>query len=117
MKVKALIAGFFALAASAVHAVSAEDYHVAVDLLHNNQVTASPSLVVQDGVPASVSVSGDDGYEVALTIRKQNSEFLVDTQINSAGGSIAPSFLVKASHPAKVTIGEFGLRLTLTEQP
>lgn len=110
MKLKHLAWMFCFLSGSAL----AQVYDVAIEVIDNNEVIATPKLKVNDGQEASVSVS--DVFDLSMTVHKQDLVFAVATNLKIAGDTISPSLLIKPNEPASVMVGATGLYLTITEQ-
>lgn len=92
----------------------AQVYDVAIEIMDNDKVIATPKLVVKEGQEASVSVS--NVFDISMTVHKQDSAYAVMTQLKTAENSISPSLLVKPNEPASVMVGDTGLNLTITER-
>ena len=89
-------------------------YAVAVELSHQGEVFAAPSVVVRDAEPASMEVTGATGYKLALTVRELAADRIeVVAAVDSAHGSISPTVVVKPGVPASMKIGEMGLTVTV----
>tara|TARA_Y100001963_G_C6727800_1_gene422342 strand:- start:703 stop:1038 length:336 start_codon:yes stop_codon:yes gene_type:complete len=110
MKVKHFAWMFCLVSGSAL----AQVYDVAIEIMDNDKVIATPRLIVEEGKTASVSVS--DVFDLSMTVRKQDSAYAVITELKIAEESISPSLLMKPNEPASVMVGDTGLRLTITEQ-
>lgn len=106
---------FAALASAASCAFSGgETYTVTATLLHNGESFGEPTAIVKSDTPASVEVSGPDGYKLSLTVTDLASdEIQVSAKLDSSHGSMEPVLVVSPAKPATVTIGELGLRVTV----
>lgn len=60
-------AAWLALAAS-LGAAAADAYKISASLLHNGEPFGEPTVVVKADTPATVTVTGPDGYEVSFTV-------------------------------------------------
>src|SRR5690625_2960174 len=47
---------------------STGSYKVSTALSHNGKVFSSPTVIVKSGVPASIKVSGKNGYKLSVTV-------------------------------------------------
>lgn len=56
------------LAATSFTSFAAELYTVSANLSHSGHLIGSPSVVVKNGVEATVAVSGPNGYKLALNV-------------------------------------------------
>lgn len=102
-----------ALTATSVFA-SPDTYTVSATLLHNGEPFGEPSAVVKADTPASIEVSGADGYKFSFTVTDLAPEKLqVSAKLESARGDIEPVVTVRPAEPATVTVGELGVRLTV----
>jgi hypothetical protein len=91
-------------------------YKVAATLQHSGSVFASPALTIQAGVAGRVEVAGPGGYILELTIVDADQGALkVDADLDSAYGSIAPTFVVRLNEPAKVAVGDLALEVTVSQ--
>jgi hypothetical protein len=94
------------------HAVN--DYHVAATVIADGQVLGTPSMLVSGGKEASVSVSGDNGYELAITITSDNANSaMAETSLSAAGRTIEPSVMVILGEQTGVKDGALELKLTV----
>jgi hypothetical protein len=109
-------AALAAAALLAAHAFAAPPagYAVHAELMHEGRVFASPSLVLRDGEPASVAVSGDDGYRLELEVTQTTAgQLSVVAKVESPHGAIAPTMTIRPGEPARVSIDDLGLVLTV----
>lgn len=89
-------------------------YEVSATLMHSGAVFASPTLSVEAGVTGRVDVSGPNGYTLSLTISDTDQNAIkVETDLDSVHGSMAPTIVVRPGEPASVSVGEFGLGITV----
>ena len=112
---KAYITGL----ASSAFAVSAfasppGSYDVSAKLLHAGKSFATPSATVGADKPASIEVSGVDGYKLTLTVTDLAPDKIqVAANLDSSHGSMAPTVVVHPGQPANVSVGDLGLELTV----
>ena len=99
---------------SAFGTAASERYSVSAELTHQGKAFAAPSMVVRQGEPATVEVSGANGYRLALTVRDSTAgKIEVAAAVESAHGAMAPTVVVKPGVPASVTVGDLGIKLTV----
>jgi hypothetical protein len=95
-------------------------YKVSATLLHNDRPFASPTVIVKPGVPAEITVSGNNGYTLSLTVTElSDNKVKVSSKLNSMQyGDTSPVVIVRLGQPATVEVGKagstMGLRLTVT---
>ena len=105
---------FTAFSASSL-ATAPGSFKVSATLSHSGKIFASPSAVVVAGQPASIEVSGADGYKISLTVTDVAVDKIqVVAQVNSAHGSMHPTVIVRPNQPATVSVGDLELRLSVT---
>ncbi len=103
----ALVLASTASAAPATYAVEAQ-------LSHKGHVFASPSAVVQEGVPATLEVTGPDGYRLVLTVTGQSADALaLAATLDSPRGHMAPTLVVRPDQEGSIRVGELGLAVTV----
>lgn len=108
------VVALLALSTASFAACAAGPYAVSAKLSHQGEVFAEPSAVVRHGEPASIEVSGPNGYKLALTVRELAADKIqVVAAVDSVHGNISPTVVVKPGVPATVRIGEMGLSLTV----
>lgn len=94
-------------------ATTEESYTVRAGLLHKGDTFATPVVALKNNVPATVEVSGANGYTLTLTVTQLRDHTLrVASHLNSSYGSIDPVLLVEAGQTASVSVGDIGLTLT-----
>jgi hypothetical protein len=106
-----------ALSALSVSALAAASglYKVSATLSHAGKPFAAPSAVVVAGQPASIEVSGADGYKITLTVTDVAADKIqVVAQVNSAHGSMHPTVVVHPNQPATVSVGDLELGLSVS---
>ena len=87
-----------------------ETYTVTATLLHNGKAFGEPSVVVKGDTPASVQVSGPDGYKLWLAVSDLASDKIqVAAKLDSSYGAMEPVLVVSPAKPATVTVGGLGL--------
>lgn len=86
---------------------AAGPYNVSVNLAHRGKTFATPALVVNDGVPATIRVSAPDAYVLTITVRSVgHGRLMIATKLKSAYGSAHPAMLVVPGQTASATVGE-----------
>ena len=90
-------------------------YAVSAKLTHAGQSFAAPTAVVLANKPASIEVSGPDGYKLTLTVTDlAPDQIQIAAQVDSLRGSMAPTVVVRPDTPARVSVGDLGLELTVS---
>lgn len=103
-----------AIACLAFNAHAANDYHVAATVISDGEVLGTPSMMVTSGKEASVKVSGDHGYQLAITITSDNANSAnAETSLSAAGRTIEPSMMVILGQQTGVKDGGLELKLTV----
>ncbi|HEY6941203.1 hypothetical protein [Dokdonella sp.] len=116
MRTWSTVMAVLASAAFAVAAFAATpgSFQVSATLSHAGQPFAAPSAVVRAGEPASIEVTGADGYTLTLTVTDvAPDEIRVVARLDSAYGSMEPTIVVRPGQPASVAAGDVGLELTV----
>ena len=94
-------------------ATTDESYTVRAGLSHRGDTFATPVVTLKNNTPASIEVSGADGYTLTLTVTDLGHDRLrIATRLNSSYGSIAPVLLVEAGQTASISVGDLGLTFT-----
>ncbi len=110
MKLKA-IATLLTLCASA--AFADEAYFVSSEIVHENRVLGSPSMLVLAN--NSASLEAGDSYKLSFIVKPNNEEsVLISTNLNIAGNSYNPALLVHLGQEASVSIDDMTLSMTVT---
>ena len=92
-----------------------DSYQVSAKLTRAGQTFAAPSAVVLANKPASLEVTGPDGYKLTLTVTDLAPDKIqVAAHLDSAYGSMAPTVVVRPDKSASVSIGDLGLELTVS---
>ncbi len=106
---------FAALAFMASLAVAGgESYTVTATLLHNGKAFGEPTAIVKGDTPATVEVSGTDGYKLSLTVSDLASDQIrVSAKVDSSHGAMEPVLVVRPAKPATVTVGDLALTVTV----
>lgn len=104
--------------AASLNASAAEQYQVAVNLLHKGKSFATPSARVMNATPASFSVAGADGFELTFTVTDLGDNKLqIASKLDSKYGAMAATQLtVQAGKLASITLHDIELRF-LVEAP
>ena len=106
------LAAFIVLAAQT--AFAADSYKISAKIEHGDSVVGEPTLVVKAGAPANVSVHGQNGYKLTVTVVPQEQEEVeVSVKVDTAHGSVSSVVITKAGHKIIVASGEVGLSLTV----
>lgn len=104
----------FVLPIGASFAAQSASFEVSAKLLHSGEVFATPTATVRPGVPASLEVTGPDGYKLSLTITELDQDSIkVVTSLDSSYGSMAPTLIVRPGELGTVSVGDLGLDLTV----
>ncbi|WP_411360911.1 hypothetical protein [Pseudidiomarina sp. YC-516-91] len=113
---KTLLMGMTALITVAA-AAAENSYTVHATLLSNGKVVGEPVLQVRDAEPASIEVSGVEGYSLALTVTAENTpgRYRLVSEVSTAGSNMSPTLVVEANQPAEVSIGQLTMRVTVRE--
>ena len=116
-RTRLLLASLIILCVSSFGAFASGTYAVSAELLRDGKSFAAPSVVVRNGEPATLHVSGCDEFTLTLTVNGLNAEKIeVATSVDSRHGSLAPTVVVEPGVPATVTVGDLGLRLTVNRR-
>jgi hypothetical protein len=100
-----------------VSSFAAGPYGVSLTLSHKGKAFASPSAVVDAGVPATIKVSGPDGYILTLTVTTAGQDrLMVVTKLDSAFGSIHPGMMVTPGQTASATVGDITIRVSAQQR-
>lgn len=113
---KESIAAVVACSAFAVSSLAAasDSYKVSVKLSHAGNSFSEPSAVVLADKPASIEVSGTDGYKLTLTVTDLAvDQIQVVASLDSAHGSMEPTVVVRPDQPATISVGDLSLELTV----
>ena len=103
----------FALFAS-FNCLAADTYRVTANLSHNGKSFGEPVAVVNADTPASVEVSGPNGYKLGFTVTDlAKDEIKVAATLDSPYGTISPVVVVRPGQPGTVTVGDLELTLTV----
>ncbi len=103
-----------ALALATTASAAPATYAVEAQLSHKGHVFASPSAMVQDGVPATLEVTGPDGYRLALTVTRQSADAVeLAATLDSPRGHMAPTLVVRPDQPGSVHVGDLALAVTV----
>ena len=112
---KIIVSLALGLLASLSFANPPSSYAVSAKLMQAGQTFAVPSAVVLANKPASIEVTGPDGYKLTLTITELAPDKIqVAAYVDSSHGSMAPTVVVRPDKPASVSVGDLGLELTVS---
>lgn len=85
-------------------------YVVSVEARHNADLIGNPIVVVEEGVAATMEVSGDRGYRYVVKVTESGPKMVTITaRFSSAHGTMAPT--VTASLGKAVTVSVGGMNL------
>lgn len=102
------------LSISTSYGTTPASYEVTATLSHAGKSFASPSAVVQADKPASIEVSGADGYKFAFTVSDLTSDTIkVVASLDSLYGSMEPTLVVYPGQPASVAVDDLMLEITV----
>lgn len=114
MSIRNKLLAVMTLGLASLEAAACGSFKVSAQLSHQGKAFAAPSAVVKDGVPASIEVSGPNGYKLSLTVTDVAPDKIrVAATVDSSHGAMAPTLVVRPGQPATVTIGDIGLTLTV----
>ena len=116
MPSKKLFVAFGALLLTVSLQVSAKDniYKLAFHI-SQGKTEASPTIVVKEGSPGTIEVTGATGYSLAATATDAGpGKIKVSLTYKSASSSSAPILIVRDGHEASLTQGETEIKLTAT---
>ncbi len=111
-----MVSALFALSLVTVsfNTCAAEKYNVFASLSHKDKSFASPVLIVTDGIPSNIEVSGPNGYKLSLTLTGiADGKLKIATVLDSSHGSMAPVLVVQSGKPVSVSVGDLKLSLTV----
>ena len=109
------LATFSVLAVSAVAAAASDSYKVSAIISHAGEAFASPITVVRADSESKVAVSGDNGYELTLTVTDlAPDQIQVAANVISEHGSMDPIIVVRPDAPATVSVGDLSLEITVS---
>lgn len=84
------------------------DYKVSMRVVENGEELASPSMLIEEGADASISLAGDHPVSIGLVVTEQGSdEFHLHTEIETSSNEISPELLVRQGEWASVAVDEF----------
>ncbi len=101
-----LITGSLSVASTATYTISAH-------LAHEGHPFAAPVIVVREGEPTTVEVTGNGGYRLTVTVTPVTpGSVRVDTDLRTAYGATSPAMVVQIGQPASVSVGDIQMTLT-----
>ena len=103
----------------AAFGASAQDklFKLSFDVSHMGKAVGSPIVVVREGVPGSMEVSGPDGYKMTFTATEAGSgKIKIATTFSSAQGSSSPTVIVKDGQAGSISDGRFEFKFVATRQ-
>ncbi|GAB3339991.1 hypothetical protein [Marilutibacter aestuarii] len=103
-----------AIGAFAIPGLAAETYKVTAEIRHADTVVDTPTLVVRDGVPGQVSINGESGYRLRVTVTSpEEGELDVAAKVDTHKGSVSTSVTTGIGKPMALSAGELGLSITV----
>jgi hypothetical protein len=113
-KANALPGVAFALALATTASAAPATWAVEAQLIHKDHVFATPSAVVQDGVPATLEVTGPDGYRLAFIVTSQSADAVaLAARLDSPRGNMAPTLVLRPDQPGSIRVGDLTLAVTV----
>ena len=98
------------------NAMAGNSYKVSTEITENGTTVGSPALVVKAGVPGTVVISGDKGYEISVQVEsKDDGTVDVTAHASTARGEITSTLNGKLDTPMTVATGEMGLKVTVSQ--
>lgn len=106
------------LALAASPALAADVYKVSARISHGEDEIGSPVLLVNHQSPATVSLSGGDGYDFSVRlVRVDGSDELeVTVELATSLGRVSSVVTTGVGRPILVATGEIGLSVTVTRE-
>ena len=94
-------------------AAAADTYKVSAQLSHQGRVFASPVVVAHEGEPAKISVRGENGYTLQLTVvPAPEGKLSVAANLKSSLGDMAPAVVVEPGKQASMSVGDMAMSIT-----
>ena len=107
---------FLCLAASCA---SAQDqrFKLELDVSHMGKAIGSPTVIVREGVPGSVEVTGPNGYKITfIATDAGEGKIKIATTFASPEGSSSPTVIVKDGQSGSISDGRFEFNFVATRQ-
>ncbi|KFZ37935.1 hypothetical protein HR45_08850 [Shewanella mangrovi] len=97
--------------------VQAEDYYQVATLIYQqDEIVASPTMVVTANQPSSVLIGDDVRLAVTLT-PKADDEIALVAALAVGSEQLTPRLVVKLDQPAMINVDGHRLAFTVTKQP
>lgn len=98
------------LLALSCNAMDSSAYNVSAKLTYQGKVFAAPTVVVNADTPATVKVTGNDGFDLTLTVTElPESKVKVSAKLASAHGNLSSKTIAYLGKSATVTAGDTGM--------
>lgn len=96
-------------------AYAADVYKVSAQIFHGTEAVASPVLLVNINSPASITISGEGGYEFAVGLERAGDagEVEVAVQLKTSLGTVSSMVTTDVGEPTSITAGDIGLTVTV----
>ena len=109
--------GFVLLATSLQASAKGNIYKISFHISQSGSPSASPTLVVKEGTPATIETSGENGYSLAVTANDAGQgKVKVSLTYISAKDSSAPILIVKEGQEASISQGSTEIKLVATRR-
>ena len=96
---------------------SDHSYRLSFVISHQGEIVGSPAVVVKDGVPGSIEVSGADGYSLSFTTTDAGAgKIRIATQFTSPSGTSSPTIIVKDGQSGSLSDGNYEFKVVATRQ-
>jgi hypothetical protein len=106
--------GALALGLVSSAAVAGQHYMVSTRLARGAQLLGTPSVIVEEGKQAAISVSGPQGYNLDLTVTDVgDGNVKVATVFNASHDSASPVIVTPLGKKARITVGDLAVDMTV----
>jgi hypothetical protein len=106
--------GALALGLVSSAAIAGQHYMVSTRLARGGQLLGTPSILVEAGKQAAISVAGPQGYKLDLTVTDAgNGNVKIATVFNAAHDSVSPGIITPLGKKARITVGDLALDMTV----
>jgi hypothetical protein len=95
-----------------------ESYAIDARVSQNGVVLGEPSVLVEPGTTATVSVNGAGGYDLELSVRpsvSDSDQALVEAELRTLGESVTSQVVVELGEPATISVDDVDLVLLVRE--
>lgn len=89
-----------------------ENYAITAKVTQNGVVLGEPSMLVEPGTTATVSVDGAGAYNLALNVKPtitDDDRALVDAELRTREENVSSSMVVELGEPATISIDDVDL--------